>query len=114
MRSLVVSLAFAAIIGLQTISAAAQEKIEGTVVSTKMTLCEFKPGGCEGDLVLERKGSGGKAESTTIRVPKGTLIKKGNDYAYLPTLRGSVVAVTYVTEKGTPVAKSIEVLKGRP
>lgn len=88
----------------------AQDRVEGTVTSTRVTLCEFKPGGCEGDLVLERKGAG-QPEQMKIKVPKGTLIKKGEEVVYLPSLRGNVVAVAYVREKGEAVAKSIEVLK---
>lgn len=87
-----------------------QEKIEGVVVSTKLTKCSFKPGGCEGSLVLEAQRAG-KPEPVTIRVPLGTQIKKGNEYAYLPALKGNLVSVTHVTENGEKVAKTIEVIK---
>ena len=90
----------------------AQEKSEGTVVRTELTLCDFKPGGCEGSLVLETK-SAGKLEQMTIKVPKGTLIKKSNDFVLLPALRGSVVSVSYVKDKGDNLAKSIEVLQSK-
>ncbi|WP_455153154.1 hypothetical protein [Cupriavidus basilensis] len=70
----------------------AQERVEGTVVSTKLTLCDFKPGGCEGSLVLETKAAG-KPGQMAIQVPRGTRIKKGSDFVYLPTLRGNYVAV---------------------
>lgn len=90
----------------------AQETVEGTVVSTKLTSCDFKPGGCVGSLVLQTS-VGGKPGQMGIQVPRGTLIKQGNDFAFLPTLRGKYIAVAYAMEKGEPVAKSIEVLKPR-
>ncbi len=88
---------------------AADARIEGTVTSTTLTKCEFKPGTCEGNLVLE---SGGKP--VTIKVPKGTAIKKGNDHLLLPGLKGNTVAVTYTEDKGEKVAKSIEVKTAKP
>lgn len=87
-----------------------QEKIDGTVVSTKLTRCTFKPGGCEGSLVLETQRAG-KPEQVAIKVPLGTQIKKGNEYAYLPALRGNVVSVVHVTANGERVAQSIEVIQ---
>jgi hypothetical protein len=87
-----------------------QERVEGVVVSTKLTKCSFKPGGCEGNLVLETP-RGDKKEQLTIQVPLGTQIKKGNEDIYLPALRGNLVAVTHVSDKGETVAKSIEVIK---
>ncbi len=92
---------------------AAEERIEGSVVSTTLTSCEFKPGTCEGSLVLKTKG-GGKDEQVTIKVPKGTQIKKGDDHLFLPGLKGSRVVIAYVTEKGERVAKSIEVKAAKP
>jgi hypothetical protein len=86
-------------------AALAQEKIEGKVVSTKLTACTFKPGGCEGTMVLETA----KPESVTIKVPLGTMIKKGEEVMFLPALRGRVVTVTHVTEKGERVARAIDV-----
>ena len=92
---------------------AADTRIEGTVASTTLTKCEFKPGTCEGSLVLESK-EGGKPSQVTIKVPKGTTIKKGNDHLFLPGLKGNAVAVTYTEDKGEKVAKSIEVKTFRP
>ena len=87
----------------------AQEKIEGTVISTNLTACEIKPGGCEGTLVLEAKIAG-KAERVSFKVPKGTLIMKGQDYTLLPAIQGSTVAIVYdVKAGGEKVAKSITV-----
>ena len=88
----------------------AQETVRGTVVSTKLTFCDFKPGGCEGSLVLDTSAAG-KPGQMGIKVPRGTLIKQGNDFVYLPALRGKYITVAYVMEKGEPVAKSIDVLK---
>lgn len=87
-----------------------QERVEGVVVSTKLTKCSFKPGGCEGNLVLETP-RGDKKEQLTIKVPLGTQIKKGNEDIYLPALRGNLVAVTQVSDNGEKVAKAIEVIK---
>jgi hypothetical protein len=87
----------------------AQEKIEGTVISTNLTACEIKPGGCEGTLVLEAKIAG-KAEQVSFKVVKGTLITKGQDYMLLPAIQGSTVAIVYdVKAGGEKVAKSITV-----
>ena len=87
-----------------------QERIEGVVVSTKLTKCTFKPGGCEGNLVLETP-RGDTKEQLTIKVPLGTQIKKGNEDIFLPALRGNLVAVTHISENGAKVAKSIELIK---
>jgi len=87
-----------------------QERVEGVVVSTKLTKCNFKPGGCEGNLVLETP-RGDTKEQLTIKVPLGTQIKKGTEDIYLPALRGNLVAVTHVSDNGEKVAKSIEVIK---
>ncbi len=87
-----------------------QERVEGLVVSTKLTRCSFKPGGCEGNLVLETP-RGDTKERLTIKVPLGTQIKKGTEDIFLPALRGDLVAVTHVSDKGEKVAKSIEVIK---
>ena len=84
---------------------AAQEKIEGKVLRTKLTACTFKPGGCEGTMVLETA----KPEQITIKVPLGTMIRKGNETVFLPALRGRTVSVTHVTEKGERVARAIDV-----
>jgi len=89
-----------------------QEKTEGVVASTKLTACQFKPGGCEGYLTLDTKGAA-KTEQVTIKVALGTPIKKGNETVYLPALRGKLVAVSYVTDKGEKLAKSIDVLEAK-
>jgi len=87
-----------------------QERVEGVVVSTKLTRCSFKPGGCEGSLVLETP-RGDKKEQVTIQVPLGTQIKKGTEDIFLPALRGNLVAVTQVSDRGAKVARSIELIQ---
>ncbi len=90
----------------------AQQQIEGTVVSTKMTACDMKPGTCEGTMVLDTKGP--TPGQVTIKVRKGTVIKHGDGYLFLPGTKGRVVAITYVEDKGEKVAKSVEVKSAKP
>ncbi len=89
----------------------ADEKLEGNVVGTNLTLCHPRPtgGGCEGTLTLEMKTSG-TAQQVAIKVIADTIIKKGQDYLFLPATQGSAVVVSYVTDKGQKVAKSIDVV----
>lgn len=89
----------------------ADEKIEGKVVRTNLTLCQPRPsgGGCEGTLTLEITAQG-KAQQLPIKVIADTIIKKGQDFQFLPQTQEKSVVVTYVTEKGQKVAKSIDVL----
>jgi len=89
----------------------ADEKIEGKVMGTNLTLCHPKPtgGGCEGTLTLETK-TGGTTQQVAIKVMADTIIKKGQDYLLLPQTQDNSVVVTYVTEKGQKVAKSIDVV----
>lgn len=116
MRSMYLKIAGAAVfaaMALQLTAGWAQERLEGKVTGTNVTVCQFKPGGCEGTLTLETS-TGGKAQEITIKVPLGTMIKRGNEVVYLPTLRGKVVAVTHVTERGKKIARSIEVAAAKP
>jgi len=89
-------------------AAVAQDRIEGTVASATLTKCDMKPGTCEGSLVLDTR-EGGKTTQVTIQVPKGTAIKKGGDHLFLPGVKGQPVVISYVTEKGERVARSIVV-----
>ncbi len=93
-------------------AARAQEKIEGKVVSTKLTHCDMnvKIGGCAGKLTMERQADG-KKEELTFNVPLGTPITRGGETQYLPALRGKTVVITQVIEKNERVAKAIEVPK---
>ncbi len=104
-RRLILIAALAGALSTLSGAAVAQEKIEGKVLSTKLTVCTFKPGGCEGTMLLETA----KPEQVTIKVPLGTMIKQGNEFVFLPALRGRVVTVAHVVEKGEKVAKAIDV-----
>jgi hypothetical protein len=89
---------------------AAQERIEGKVVGTKLTHCEMnvKIGGCAGTLTLQHTGERGREElKFTVRL--GTPITRGAETMYLPALRGKTVAVTQAVEGGERIAKAIEV-----
>lgn len=98
---------FAAMV-LHLTAAWAQERLEGKVTGTKLTACQFKPGGCEGTLTLETS-VGGKTQEITVKVPLGTMIKRENEVVYLPALRGKLVAITHVTDRGEKIARAIEV-----
>jgi len=88
-------------------AAIAQQTVEGKVASTKLTACDAKPGGCEGSLVLEPKGT--SSGPITIKVVKGTMITQGGKHLFLPGTNGRQVAISYVEDKGEKVAKSIDV-----
>lgn len=101
--------AFSALLSVLVVAPAAlaQQTIEGTVASAKLTACEPKPGGCEGTLVLEPKGV--TSGPVTIKVVKGTQITEGSKHLFLPGTNRRQVAITYVEDKGEKLAKSIEV-----
>jgi hypothetical protein len=93
---------------------AAQEKIEGTVVSTNLTACSVVPGKvgtCEGTLVLESKKQG-KPHQTTVKVTRDTALKKGDEKLFLFQLNGAPATVTFFERKSEKVAQSV-VAKGR-
>ena len=90
--------------------AGAEQRLEGMVLRTKVTLCEFRPRGCAGFMVLEIEREG-RRERLTVQVRLGVPIRRGDDYILLATLPGRFVSVIHVAEKGAIVAKSIEVLK---
>ncbi len=115
MKSLFLGIAMAAMLAAVMVRPAisAEERLEGKVTGTNVTVCQFKPGGCEGTLTLETS-LGGKVQEVTIKVPLGTMIKRGNEVVYLPTVRGKLVAVTHVTERGEKIARSIEVTTPKP
>jgi hypothetical protein len=104
-------IAFAVMAGFAITVAVADEKLEGKVVGTNLTLCQPRPtgGGCAGTLTLEPKASGA-AQQVVINVIADTIIRKGKDYLFLPATQGSMVVVSYVTDKGQKVAKSIDVV----
>ncbi len=90
----------------------AQQRIEGTVVSTKLTACDMKPGGCEGTMTLDTKGA--TPGQVTIKIQKGTVLKHGDGHLFLPGTMGRSVAITYVEDKGEKIAKSVEVKAAKP
>lgn len=90
----------------------AQDRLEGKVLGTTLTHCDFKPGGCAGNLVLEATQAG-KAAQVTVQVPLGIMIRRGNETAYLPTLQGSTVVIVLDPSKDERTAKSIEAQPGR-
>src|SRR5712692_5158946 len=110
-RKVVLLTAFAVMLGVAPTISVADEKLEGKVVHTNLTLCHPRPtgGGCEGTLTLETK-AGGTAQQVVIKVIADTIIKKGQDHLLLPQTQDSSVVVIYVTEKGQKVAKSIDVV----
>ena len=91
MRRPLISAASAMFALLTAVSIAhAQQQVEGTVVSTKMTAYD------------------------TIKIQKGTVIKHGDGHLFLPGTKGRLVAITYVEDKGEKVAKSVEVKAAKP
>ena len=90
--------------------AIAERRIAGKVLHLKVTLCESRPRGCAGHMVVEVDREGGH-EQVMVQVRLGVPIRRGDDYVLLGTLPGRLVSVVHVTEKGAIVAKSIEVLK---
>lgn len=93
-------------------AAFAVETIEGKVTGTELTACDFATKRCQGYLTVDGKGSS-KTDALKIRVVGDIPIRNGSEAVLLPTLRGSVVSVSYEKEKGENVAKSIEVVQSR-
>jgi len=89
--------------------AGAEQKLEGLVLRTNVTLCQLKPRGCAGYFVLETE-RGSRRERVTVQVRLGVPIRHEDDYVFLASLSGNLVSVTYVSEKGAIVARSIVVL----
>lgn len=110
-----VVLTFCAIaLAISLLPGLAQEKIEGTVVSTNLTACSVVPGKvgtCEGTLVLESKKDA-KPHQTTVKVTRDTVLKKGDEKLFLFQLNGASVTVTFFEGKAEKVAESV-VMKGR-
>ncbi len=112
MRRPLIAVVLAVLLSAAVSVSFAQQQIEGTVVNTKLTTCAMKPGTCEGTMVLDTKGA--TPGQVTIKIQKGTVIKHGDGYLFLPGTKGRVVAVTYVEDKGEKVAKSVEVKVAKP
>lgn len=109
-RRVVLLTAFAVIAGLAP-AMSADEKLEGKVVRADLTLCHPRPsgGGCEGTMTVQMNAAA-TAQQVVIKVIADTIIKKGENYLLLPQTQDHAVVVTFVTDKGQKVAKSIEVL----
>jgi len=105
---LLLKMAFAGALAAFPWSVTAQQKLEGKVLSTKLTACTMKPGGCEGTMVIET-GAGGQPAQITIKVPLGTMIKKDEEIVFLPALRGRVVVVDVAPGKDERIARAISV-----
>lgn len=109
---IVLTTAFAVMVAGAPTASYADDKLEGKVVGTNLTLCHHNTptgGGCEGTLTLETKAEG-KAQRVEINVIADTIIRQGQDYLVLPATEGSSVVVSFVTEKGQKIAKSIDVV----
>ncbi len=109
-RELAWAITASVVLGLPAVGAA-QGWIEGTVVGTKLTAGDFKPGSCEGTLVLDTGGTRGRV---TITVPRGTQITRGSDHLFLPGLKGRRVRIAYQRDRGNWIAGSIEVSAATP
>ncbi|MGH8060311.1 MAG: hypothetical protein ACREOH_24245 [Candidatus Entotheonellia bacterium] len=87
----------------------AEERVEGKVVKTHLTACGVVPGKagtCEGTLELERQ-VGEQAERMMVQITRDTVLKKGEEEAFLFQLEGSSATVAYVKEGDQKVATSV-------
>ena len=92
----------------------AEEKVEEKVIKANLTTCSIVPGKvgtCEGTLVLESMREG-KANQTTVKITRDTMLKKGDEKVFLFQLHGAPVTVTFSEKKDEKVAQSV-VTKGR-
>ena len=92
--------------------ASIEGKFEGLVLRTRVTVCQFKPRGCAGYMVVETERAGRRVQ-WTVQVRLGVPIRRGEDYIYLASLGGSAISATYVSEQDAIIARSIEVIDGR-
>ena len=79
------------------------------MIGTKLTHCDFKPGGCACSLKLETA-----TDQVEIDVPLGTPIRQGSGYDYSPTVRGKAVSVVLAADKPGKTARSIDVKAAKP
>lgn len=87
----------------------AEERLEGRVIKTHLTACSPVPekvGTCEGTLELEHQ-VGGRPERATVQITRDTVLKKGEQKAFLFQLEGSPAAVAYVKDGDQKVATSV-------
>jgi hypothetical protein len=90
-------------------SSLAEERLEGKVIKTHLTACGVVPGKvgtCEGTLMLEPQG-GERTAPVTVQITRDTVLKKGQEKAFLFQLEGSTVTVAYVTAGDQKVARSV-------
>ena len=109
MTALIVVLASLALPMAVAAQAIAEQKIEGAVLRTRVTLCQLRPRGCAGYMILDAARRGGR-ERVLVQVRLGVPITRDKRDVALAVLAGSKVSVVYVAEKGGIVARSIEVL----
>ena len=109
-KRMVLLTAFAVIVAVAPTVSLADERVEGKVARAELTMCDPRPtgGGCQGTLTLETKVDG-TTQQVEITVIADTIIRRGQDYLLLPATQGSSVVVSYVTDKGQKVARSIDV-----
>lgn len=105
-KLLVVTTALAALLSSPPVWS--QQTLEGKVVGTRLTHCDFKPGGCAGTLTLA-----GANETVEIEVPLGTPIRQGAGHLYLPALRGKTVSVVLAADKAAKTARAIDVKEAK-
>ena len=87
----------------------AEERLEGKVIKTHLTACGVVPGKvgtCEGTLVLEPQGRD-QGTPVTVQITRDTVLKKGQEKAFLFQLEGSTVTVAYVNAGDQKVATSV-------
>lgn len=84
----------------------AGERIAGMVTKTHLTACAVVPdkvGTCEGTLELEPQ----VGERVILQVTRDTVLKRGEEKAFLFQLQGSRATVAYVTEGDQKLATSV-------
>lgn len=109
MTALIVVLASLALPMAVAAQAISEQKIEGAVLQTRVTLCQLRPRGCAGYMILDAARQGGR-ERVLVQVRLGVPITRDERDVALAVLAGSKVSVVYVAEKGGIVARSIKVL----
>ena len=102
-------IALAALLVIAPGSGFAQQALQDSMIGTKLTHCDFKPGGCACSLKLETA-----TDQVEIDVPLGTPIRQGSGYDCSPTVRGKAVSVVLAADKPGKTARSIDVKAAKP
>jgi hypothetical protein len=111
-RALLLAIALAAPgDGSAQVRSSEERRVEGRVLEVKIAICQMRPRGCAGSLILDA-GRGARPQRLTVRVQLGVPIRYGDKYVMLGGLVGTTVKVVYVNEKDSIVARWIEVLEG--